>query len=125
MTWSHQISQTIQKGNKALHAIKIIKKYFTKNEITTLVTTNFYSILYFNSEIWHLPTLCPELKQMLLSSSANALKLSQINPNYMQSFVDVHKCCKRALPEQMFLYKHAIMLHKLYNENLPESDRIG
>ena len=122
MTWSNQISQTIQKANKALHAIKIIKKYFSKIEITTLLTSNYFSILYYNSEIWHLPTLSPELKQMLLSASANALKLTQNNPNYMQSFIDIHKSCKRALPEQMILYKHAILLYKLYNENLPETD---
>jgi hypothetical protein len=122
MNWSNQISQTIQKANKALHAIKIIKKYFSKIEITTLLTSNYFSILYYNSEIWHLPTLSPDLKQMLLSASANALKLTQNNPNYMQSFVDIHKSCKRALPEQMILYKHAILLYKLYNENLPETD---
>ena len=59
---------------------------------------------------------------MLLAASAKTLKPSQVNPNYMQSFIDVHKCCKRALPEQMVLHKHAIMLHKFYNENYPEMD---
>ena len=57
-----------------------------------------------------------------MSASANALKLSQPVTNQMQSYVDVHKECKRAQPEQMMLYKHAIMLHKLYNENFPEMD---
>ena len=57
-----------------------------------------------------------------MSASANALKLSQPVTNQMQSYVDVHKECKRAQPEQMMLYKHAIILHKLYNENSPEMD---
>ena len=57
-----------------------------------------------------------------MSASANALKLSQPVTNQMQSYVDVHIECKRAQPEQMMLYKHAIMLHKLYNENFPEMD---
>ena len=122
LTWSNQVSQTTQKAKKALHAIKMIRKYFTKNEITMLLTSNFYSILYYNSEIWHIPNLAPELKQLLMSASANALKLSQPVTNQMQSYVDVHKECKRAQPEQMMLYKHAIMLHKLYNENFPEMD---
>ena len=122
LTWSNQVSQTTQKAKKALHAIKMIRKYFTKNEITMLLTSNFYSILYYNSEIWHIPNLAPELKQLLMSASANALKLSQPVTNQMQSYVDVHKECKRAQPEQMMLYKHAIMLHKLYNVNFPEMD---
>ena len=122
LTWSKQVSQTTQKAKKSLHAIKMIRKYFTKGEITTLLTSNFYSILYYNSEIWHIPTLAPELKQILLSASANALKLSQHVPNQMQSFISIHEECKRALPEQMMLYKHAIMLHKLYDENYPETE---
>ena len=62
---------------------------------------------------------------MILSVSARALKLPQANVNYMQSFIDVHKHGKRALPGQMVSYKHAILLHKLYNEKMPESDWIA
>ena len=40
----------------------------------------------------------------------------------MQSFVNIHKECKRAQQVQMIMYKHAILLHKLYNENCPEID---
>ena len=59
LNWSSHISQTITKSKKALHAIRLIKKYFKKDEILNLLTSNFYSILYYNSEIWHLPTLSP------------------------------------------------------------------
>ena len=102
----------------------MIKKYFTQEEILVLITSNFYSIIFYNSEIWHLPKLKPELKQLLLSASAKALKVSQKHPDRMESFVDVHKHCKRALPEQMIEYKHAILLHKLYNEHQPVTDWI-
>ena len=91
----------------------LIKKYFNQQELLTLLTSNFYSILYYNSEIWHLPTLAPQLKQLLLSTSAAALKITQRAPNPMQSFINIHTECKRALPEQMMIYKHSIMLHKL------------
>ena len=108
------------KSKNALHAIKLIKKYFSQTELLTLLTSNFYSILYYKSEIWHLPSLSPPLKQLLLSASAAALKLTQKIPNRMQSFINIHIECKRALPEQMILYKHSILLHKLYNNKLPE-----
>ena len=122
LTLSNQVAQATQKAKKSLHAIKMIRKLLTKNEIKTLLTTKFYSILYFNSEIWHIQTLAPELKQILLSASATALKLSQLVTNQMQSFINVHTECERALPEQMMMYKHAKMLHKLYNEKCPEMD---
>ena len=125
LSWTNQISQTITKAKRALHAIKLIKKYFNQQELLTLLTSNFYSILYYNSEIWHLPTLAPQLKQLLLSASATALKITQRTPNPMQSFIDIHTECKRALPEQMMIYKHSLLLHKLYNTQLPESEWIA
>ena len=124
LNWSNHIAKQINKAKSALHAINMIKKYFRQSEILTLLTANFYSILYYNSEIWHLPTLKPELNQMLLAASANALKTSQRHPDRMESFINIHKSCKRALPRQMIEYKHAILLHKLYNEQQPVTDWI-
>ena len=91
LTWSQHVANTINKAQKALHTIKIIKKYFTQSEILTLLTSNFYSILYYNSEIWHLPSLKPELKQSLLSASATALKLSQKNKTQWSLFITCTK----------------------------------
>ena len=124
LTWSKHISNQISKSARALYAIKLIRKYFNKNEILTLLTSNFYSILFYNSEVWHIPNLKPTLKQMLLSASANALKLSQNRPDVYESFINIHKSCNRAQPEQLITYKHAILLHKLYNNQQPQADWI-
>ena len=68
--------------------------------------------------------LKPELKQLLLSASAKALKLCDRTPDPMESFINLHVKLKRALPNQIMQYKHAILLHKLYNEQLPQADWI-
>ena len=124
LNWSMHVANTINKANKALHAIRLIKKYFNQHEILQLLTANFYLILFYNSEIWHLPKLKTDLKQHLLSASAKALKLSKPNPDPFESFVNIHKSCKRALPKQLPEYKHAILLHKIYNEKIPPMDWI-
>ena len=116
LTWSMHVANTINKANKALHAIRLIKKYFNQQEILQLLTANFYSILFYNSEIWHLPTLRTDLKKHLLSASAIALKLSKTNPDPLESYVNIHKSSKRALPNQLLVYKHAILFHKIYNK---------
>ena len=86
------------------------------------MTANFYSVLYYNSEVWHLPTLKPEIKQHLLSASANALKLAQHIQDRMESFINVHVNAKRATPEKFMIYKHAILLHKLFNTQTPQME---
>ncbi len=80
----------------------MIRKYFKTFEIIQLLTSNFYSKLYYGSEIWHLPTLNLHCKKLLLSASANALKLCNAiyDPNI--SYVDLHNLHKQALPNSQF-----------------------
>ena len=57
LQWTEQIANSIKGFMKALNAIRLIKKFFTQTELISLVTSNFYSILYYNSEIWQMPSL--------------------------------------------------------------------
>ena len=72
------------------HAIRLIKSYFTPTELRTLITSNFYSVLFYNAEIWLLPKLNKILKTNLLSSSANALKICTPYYDYTMSFNFLH-----------------------------------
>ena len=73
--------------------------------------------MYYNSELWHIPTLKASLKQKLLSASAKALRLCNNYIDYGQSFVNLHKMCNRATPDKILKYKLALSLHKLYNKD--------
>ena len=55
LTWDLQYNKAVKEANQNLYAIKIISKYFTKEENMTLLTSLFYSKLFYGSEIWHLP----------------------------------------------------------------------
>ena len=115
LQWDSQVSQAITKSRKALCAIKQLSKFFTNRELLQVVSSNFYSVLYYGSEVWHIPSLKAPLKQKLLSASALALRMCTKSNCDMISFVDLHKLNQRATPEKIMLYKHAILLHKLYN----------
>ena len=125
LDWSDQVNKTINKAKSTYHAISLIKKYFNTNELKGLLTSNYYSVLYYNSEIWHLPTLKPNLKQKLLSASANAIKLclTKLPPN--TSFETIHSLAKRGTPTQMSTYKHALQLYKLFNSTQMSDDWVS
>ena len=107
LQWSDHIAHCIAKSNKALSAIRLIKKYFNTNELLAFVTSNFYSILFYNSEIWHLPSLKNSLEQKLLSSLAKAIEVCVKYSTRDVSFIDLHA---------MYLsYKMAISLYRHYN----------
>ena len=77
---------------------------------------NFYSVLYYNSEIWHLPSLKATLKQKLMSVSTLALKTCTKFNNQEISYHQYHIYNNRATPEKYLIYKHAILLFKLYKD---------
>ena len=115
LQWSDHIAHTIKRSISALNAIRLIKKFFTKKELLGLVTSNFYSIMYYNAEIWHLPSLKTSLKQKLLSASAQALRVCCKTDVTMMSFMNIHSFCNRATPDQMMRYRLALSLYRLYN----------
>ena len=63
LNWSVQVANSISKAKKSLFAIKLLKKYFTTNELRTILDSYFYSVLYYNANIWLTPNLTSALKQ--------------------------------------------------------------
>jgi hypothetical protein len=48
LQWAQQVANSVSKANKALCAIRYIRRYFTTKELLGLITSNYYSILYYN-----------------------------------------------------------------------------
>ena len=124
LNWNIQTANAIAKANKSLYAIKMISKFLNGGEIKTLLTSNFYSTLYYNSEIWLSHLLDQNSKQMLLSASAKALRLSMPFSNNLISFEEIHKKCNQSTPSHIAQYKNALELFKLFNAALPSKNWI-
>ena len=115
LNWNSQASQSIAKAKKSLYALRLLKRNFNNQEMRALLDANFFSILYYNSVVWLTPNLCPEMKQSLLSISANALRTC-LNLSYDLSFENVHKLSKKCTPKQIMLYQISLKLHKVLND---------
>ena len=122
LSWAPQVSRAIKGSNSSLQAIKMIRKYFSTQEITQLLTSNYYSKLYYASEIWQIPRLGANLKKQLLAASANALKLCEKFYNPDISYVDLHKKFERAQPNDFYKYRHSLLLFRIFNTAIPEND---
>ena len=102
LQWTNQVINTIARANKALNAISLIKRYFTQDELIKLVTANFYSKLYYNSEVWQIPTLNQALKNKLMTASSRALKLcAKSNDVCLLSNKDLHEMAGQATPNRL------------------------
>ena len=88
--WAPHVTQTINKARQALHAMKLIRPYFHTEELKQLLMANYFSILCYNSEIWHLPSLNPYLKQQLSAALAAGLLLCTASDTCMISYLNLH-----------------------------------
>ena len=119
LQWSEHVAKAVQKSNRSLNALKIIRKFFNTKELIALVTSNYFSVLLYNSEIWQSSNLKVVLQQKLFSASSNALKMCLHYPKTNISHLNIHKLTKRATPSMYCNYKSALQLFKLFNECTP------
>ena len=122
LNWNKQYNNAISDANQNLHAIRIIAKYFTKDEIKTLLTSLYYSKLYYGSEVWHLPGRTETQNKKLKFASANAIRSCNKSLTIYNTHTQIHKSASRAMPDQMIIYKHALVMHKLINSCQPEQE---
>ena len=120
LQWGPQVSMAITKASRALNAICLIRNYFNTDELLQLITSNFYSILFYNSEVWHLQTLNQSLKNALMSISAKAIWIcTKRADTWMLSFINLHEMAGRATPNKIISYKLALQLYRTFNDQTP------
>ena len=95
LNWSIHVAHTLVRAKKALIALKLIKRFFNIGEMRTLLDANVYSILYYNAAIWLTPLLNNELKQSILSFSANTLRTCLTHEGFDISFENIHRIHKK------------------------------
>ena len=98
LTWSTHIASCISKSRKKLYALRLLKKFFTPEQMRILLDSQFYSVLYYNAVIWLTSNLKTSLSHSLMSLSANALRTCIMKDNYDVSFENIHVRCKKCTP---------------------------
>ena len=78
-----------------------MKQYFSTIELPQIITSNFYSALYDNSENYNFSPSKNILKQTIISSSAIALKMCIKFPDPMISFKRLHEMYNGAITENL------------------------
>ena len=79
---------------------KVNQKIPKSSQNLTLLTAYFYMVIYCNAKILHILAVSTDLKQFILSYSANALKFLENSPDSMQSVNCQQYPCNIPLQEQ-------------------------
>ena len=118
LNWSIHITNCINKAKKSLYALRQLKPFFSPTQMRMLLDSYFYSMLYYNAQIWLTPELSTNLKHDLLAVSAMALRTCINFQNRDVSFINLHKQCQKSTPEQFMMYQLSINAYKSINENV-------
>ena len=70
----------------------------------------------------NIPGLARTLHKKLKYASANALKLCAPGATIYSTHTEIHNLAGRALPEKMCLYRHAVLMYKLFNNMICENE---
>ena len=116
LNWSSHIGKAITKAKKSLYAVQLLKKFFNQTQMRTLLDSFFYPVLDYHSVIWLSPEINCQLKQALLSVSANAVMSCLMYNNTEISILKIHEICKKCTPSQIMLYQNSLQLYKVINE---------
>ena len=110
LNWNIHEAKTISKAKRSLFGLKLLKKYFSNQEMRRLLDSHFYSVLFYNANIWLTPSL----------SSANALRSCLMHEGFDISFERLHVIHKKCTPSQISLYQQFIWLYRILNFDGPE-----
>jgi hypothetical protein len=80
-----------------------------------LLTSNYYSVLHYDSEVWLIHSLSISIKKLLLSTSSNALKVAFNYRFQFINYIELHKMAGRANPSMLTNYKLALLLYNIHN----------
>jgi hypothetical protein len=120
LRWNSQMENAIKSSRKSSHGLKYLKRYFTEDELVTVVKSQIYSLIYYNCEVWLIPSVNKQLKKRLKSAITGCLRNAfglwdwPINSN------DIHEICGIATMEQWSNYVHARSLHKIIKHEKPD-----
>jgi len=124
LNWEQHVQQVSKSCNRINMGFHHLRKHFNQDELKTLMTSFYYSKMYYAAEIWLGPGLSITAKRLLMSTSSKILKtITGIRCNQVDkvSYFDLHKLLGRATPEMMMSYVQATCLHRISTSGVPNN----
>jgi len=123
LTWENHIQNVEKNCNKINMGFRILREHFNQDELVCLMTSLYFSKMYYAAETWLSPNMPVKLQKRLMSLSAKILKtVSGIKCDQTDgvSYLELHKKLNRATPLMMATYFQATCLHRVLTNEVPQ-----
>ncbi len=96
LTWAKQVAKTTGKTNRMLHGLRKIRRFLDTKQTKQVITSFYFSVLYYGLEVWFHRHLRFDLKQKIRSAHYRALRV--IHGNEKRDVLDT--IGRRATPDE-------------------------
>jgi len=120
LKWETQIRSILSKCRSKLSVLRRIKKRFTTDQFLKIVTSQYYSNLYYCSSVWLSTETRWILKRMINSAHYKALRISINDFKNRTSRDTLNNKLKRATPSEWSNYTTASLVIKIMRDKMPE-----
>jgi len=115
LSWEAHVKNVQKKCNQKLAVLKKIRHKFTLQQFKKIVTSQYFSILYYCSPVWLHDGLKSGLKRQINSAHFKALHIMLKDYKNKISRNVLTKKCGRATPKQWYKYSVATLIIKTFN----------
>jgi len=115
LKWEKHIRHTIAKCNSKLSVLRKIRRKFNKEQFSKIITSQYYSVLYYCSELWFNHTTKANLRNLVRTAHYKALRILVYDFDSQKTKSELTKTCKRATPTEWSKYTQASFVIKCLN----------
>jgi hypothetical protein len=118
LSWESHLSRAVNGCQRMKPALRVLKKKLSRKELLKVITTHYYSRLYYGSEVWFQP-LKKVLKDSISPVHYFPLRLALNDFNRLTSRKSINLKVNRAPPNELNEYKLARILISISNNQDP------
>jgi len=120
LNWNDHVMYSINSCQKILHGLKILRKYFTKDSFSQVMTSFLFTKLFYAIKIWPYHLLSFECKRKLDSFYFNCCRIIVKDYDRTMSRNSINIMIKRATPMEYSNYCTArTVIKNMSNVNSP------
>lgn len=120
LKWETHIKNIVNSCKSTIFGLKTIRKYFSKEEFTNMVTAFLYSKLYYCAEVWLNNTLSSQGWNRIESIHRAAIRLIELDRFSELTRDELKELSQRATPREWSTYVEAKTLNKIIQTQEPE-----
>jgi hypothetical protein len=114
LSWNRQVDSALSKSHYVVKRIRYLSKWLTKDDRLKLVTSQYFSILYYAAPVWIGSLNVAAWKRL---NSAHYRALRAVVGFHVRKRSEIDLMTKRAKPPEWARYSIASTVIKLYNSS--------